>query len=72
MYYCKEILKLQQEQSDIVVNDRLLNFLEQVVINQVADVRLQGDERVYDTKISKKQIKSIGNALNIYKKLLDD
>ena len=27
MYYCKEILKLQQEQSDIVVNDRLLNFL---------------------------------------------
>lgn len=61
-----------EEQSDVVVSDKLFKFLEKIVMNQEADVRLQGDERVYDTKISKKQIKSIENALRIYKKLIDE
>jgi len=41
-------------------------------MNQEVEVRLQGDKRVYDTKISKKQIKSIEYALRIYKKLIDE
>lgn len=61
-----------EEKSDILVNDALLKFLEKVVMNQEVDVRLEGDKRVYDTKISKKQIKSISNALMLYRKLVDE
>ncbi len=61
-----------EEKSDVVVNENLLKFLEAAVKNQEVQVRLEGDERLRDTEMSKKQIKSIANAIKIYKKLLDE